>query len=793
MRIGFRKILRDLWRSKGRTLLAVLSITVGVFAVGMVSGMRDFVPARMMSSYRDTHPAHVTIYLSGIVTDDDLARLARVPGVLDIEGVRYLGARWQPAPTAALRNVTIAVRPDYADQKFNTIKLLSGTWPDRDSIAVEQSTVNSFPVLRSGALTLRLDEREREREFKITGVVKDLAVSPPASGGNPQFYMSPQMAETVFGVRGYGQLRVQVPVFSEKAAQDTVDLLKTQLEKMSAPVFFYQIQPPNEHPLQDAINLIILILNVMAILSLGLGLLLVINIVNAIVAQQVPQIGMMKAIGGTTRQMLQLYLSGVLVYGVLAVFIAVPLGVAVAAYFSTGMLGFFGIPPDPVFRVSNQAVIQQLVVGLLVPLLAALWPVLSGVRITVREAISSYGIRASFGKGVLDRALSRLRGLPRPLALTLRNTFRRKGRVALTEITLVMAGVVFIMVMSSAESFSHTIAFLSNSLGFKVQISFQRPVRNEEVQAIVAAQPNVEHVEMQLFEASTAYRGKDDVKGEDIFLNGVRPDSQLIKLPVIQGRWLLPEDDHAAVLTSEVADRLGVRIGDPIWISLGGKKIEWVVVGTVFDLNNLQRDVFVSRPVYASEVGLTGRGTWAWVSTLPDDGATQLRVESQLREALNARGLRVGSTQTYETVRVQTENIYSPISMMLLTLAALIALVGAIGLAGTLSINVLERRREIGVMRAIGASAPTIAGLFIGEGLLLGLLAWLIAIPLSVPVGQLFAFVMGQVFQLSILYQFSWNGALQWLIIIVVLSILGSLLPAIRATRVSVRESLAYE
>ena len=68
--------------------------------------------------------------------------------------------------------------------------------------------------------------------------------------------------------------------------------------------------------------------------------------------------------------------------------------------------------------------------------------------------------------------------------------------------------------------------------------------------------------------------------------------------------------------------------------------------------------------------------------------------------------------------------------MLLLTLAALIALVGAIGLAGTLSINVLERRREIGVMRAIGASGLTIASLFIGEGLILGLLAWLIAIPL---------------------------------------------------------------
>jgi putative ABC transport system permease protein len=332
---------------------------------------------------------------------------------------------------------------------------------------------------------------------------------------------------------------------------------------------------------------------------------------------------------------------------------------------------------------------------------------------------------------------------------------------------------------------------LSTSLGYKVLISFQRPVRSEEVQALIAAQPNVEHVEMQLSETTTAYRGKDDVLGEGIFLNGVPPDSQLIKLPVIQGRWLLPADDHAAVLTNEVVDQLGVQPGDPIWIRLSGQKTEWTVVGTVFDLGN---SIYVSRPVYAGEVGLTGHGTRAWVSTRPDDGATQLRVESQLREALNARGLRVGGTTTYETLRVRIEGIYSPISMLLLTLAALIALVGAISLAGTLSINVLERQREIGVMRAIGASSPAIAGQFIGEGLILGLLAWLIAIPLSMPVGQVFAFVMGQaVFQLSILYQFSWNGALQWLIIIVVLSIVSSAVPAIRATRVSVRESLVYE
>ena len=169
MRIGFRKILRDLWRSKGRTMLAVLSIAVGVFAVGMISGMSDLMPARMISSYRETNPAHVLITLSGIVSDDDLARLARVPGVLDIEGLGDLGARWQPDPEAALRDVLITIRPDYANQKLNTIQLLSGTWPDRHGIAVEQSTVDTFRMPRSGTLTLLVDEREREFKYHWRG------------------------------------------------------------------------------------------------------------------------------------------------------------------------------------------------------------------------------------------------------------------------------------------------------------------------------------------------------------------------------------------------------------------------------------------------------------------------------------------------------------------------------------------------------------------------------------------------------------------------------------------------
>lgn len=793
MSIGFRKIFRDLWRSKGRTALAVLSIFIGVFAVGMVGGVSDLLPARMVGSYRETNPAHIQIYLNGTVNDDDLTALSRLDGVAGIEGVRSLGARWRIDETQTLRNMDLTARADYEQQQFNTIKLLSGRWPTgSDEAVAERTSVETFGVPMDGSLTMVVNDRERP--IRIVGVAEDLNIQPPAFGGDATFFISRQMAENVFGAFGYIRLGVQIPAYSEAAAEAVVDRLKPQLDKIGAPVFFYQLTPPTEHPAQDTVNGVNFIMGVMAVLSLMLGLFLVINTINAIVAQQVPQIGVMKAIGGTTPQMVGLYLSGVIVYGLLALLVALPLGALAANAVTTLLLTMLVIPPDPVFRLSQSAVITQAVVSLLVPLLSALWPVFSGVRITVREAISNYGIGAGYGRGLLDRALARLRFLPRTASLTIRNTFRRKGRVALTQITLIMAGVVFIMVRSSAASFTYTIQFLTDTLGLKVLVNFQQPYRVDEITSVIAAQPNVDQIEMQLFQAGTAFIGKDVEKGEDIFLNAFRPESTLIDLPVTSGRWLLPDDDHAVVVNQDRATKLGVGLGDKIWLSLNGDtRTEWTVVGTVFDLSNLQRNVYVPLNVYQREAGLTGRATSAWLSTIPDDGATQLQVEKLVREALNARGVRVANTQTAEQIKQQNESTFGIITTMLMVMSALIAAVGAIGLAGTLSINVLERRREIGVMRAIGASSPTIAGLFIGEGLILGLIAWVVAIPLSIPVGQLFATVIGQVIQFSVIYQFSWDGAVTWLIIIVGLSILGSAVPAIRATRVSVRESLAYE
>jgi putative ABC transport system permease protein len=126
-------------------------------------------------------------------------------------------------------------------------------------------------------------------------------------------------------------------------------------------------------------------------------------------------------------------------------------------------------------------------------------------------------------------------------------------------------------------------------------------------------------------------------------------------------------------------------------------------------------------------------------------------------------------------------------------MAVIIGVVGSIALSGALSLSVMERRREIGVMRAIGASSGVIARLFIGEGLLLGWLSWLIALPLGLPAGWLMLRGLGAAIGFDLVYKYTPAGALYWLVIITVLSIVASLLPARGAMRVSVRESLAYE
>jgi putative ABC transport system permease protein len=137
--------------------------------------------------------------------------------------------------------------------------------------------------------------------------------------------------------------------------------------------------------------------------------------------------------------------------------------------------------------------------------------------------------------------------------------------------------------------------------------------------------------------------------------------------------------------------------------------------------------------------------------------------------------------------------LFGLISGLLQIMTFLVAIVGGIGLSGTLSINVMERRREIGVMRAVGASSGDVARIFMGEGLLLGVLSWAQAVPLSMVGARFFVQALGEALNFPFFYRYTLTGTWLWLAIVIILSLGASWLPARRATQISVRESLAYE
>jgi putative ABC transport system permease protein len=131
---------------------------------------------------------------------------------------------------------------------------------------------------------------------------------------------------------------------------------------------------------------------------------------------------------------------------------------------------------------------------------------------------------------------------------------------------------------------------------------------------------------------------------------------------------------------------------------------------------------------------------------------------------------------------------------LLMVLAFLTAMVSGIGLVGTLSIDVIERTKEIGVMRTIGARSGTIMSMFVLEALVQALLSWVIALPISLVGAPLLSNALGRIMLGTDLeYQYNYPAALVWLVLILIIGLLASILPARSASQISVRQSLAYE
>jgi putative ABC transport system permease protein len=789
MSIIWRKALRDLWRNKFRTALIVLSTAVGIFALGFVYGTSGIMTDEMTASHKASLFPHIALY-TGLFDREAVDTILHEPGVAQAEGLRVASLRWKLEGEEDWHDGYVTVRDDYEAQRTDLSILVDGDWPTDRTLAVERLSAQYFGIHPGAEIIVEFGRSERR--LPITGVARQSQVFPPQWGGDVAFFGT---METVAWLtdedEGFNRLNVLMESYSEEGAEELGEHLQDRLERMGVYVGGFQITDPEVHWAQETMDSILLILKVLGGLSLALSGFLIINMMNATVTQQIWQIGVMKVVGATGGRVVRLYLAMAATYGLLSLILAVLPGALAAHLLAGWLLGLFNIVNSGLHLIPL-AVGIQVAVGLIVPLVAALIPVIGGARITPHQAISNYGLGAGFGGNWLDRLIGHIRRLPRPLMLSLRNTFRRKARITLTLLTLVLGGLMFIVVLSVGASMSNTVEVLISDFGFDVLVVFDRAHRATRLQEASESVDGVARAEVWDVRMGTLELGDgEELQGQ---LWGIPDNSELFHPRIADGRALVPEDERAILLNNKIANDEGIKVGDVVTMTVEDTEIQWTVVGTIININNNSHDNFVPFDTMAHEIGNANRGAFVMMATEDHDAATHERIIRDLRAVYDAQRLKPVFFQSGGELRQQNKAQFDIITYLMLSMAVLAAIVGSVGLASTMSINVVERTREIGVMRAIGATSGKILSIVVIEGVMVGVLSWLIAVPLSYPGARAFSDLIGNtVFELPLDFSFSLFGLVSWLAIIVVLSALASLWPAIRATQVSVRESLAYE
>ena len=776
----------------------VAIIAIGAFAVGAVLGAKEFILQDVTRTWQASAPATIGLEVKPAVDDAMLASLENLPGVDTVEGwYQSKTVHWRRSLNDPWQSATLVALEDYEAETLRQVKIDSGDWPRRKLMGVQRGR-----GLAAGD-QVQLDIDNKVYAVDLNGVLYNAAHPSPASLPDPMFFTTRERFTQLTGEAGSSLILASIPTYSDARVKVAADLIQHELEKqdievnpaISAPGGFKsRTGKPDQFTGQDAINSVFLILNVMAATTLILGLFLVYNTINAVIVQQVNQIGIMKAVGARFSRILFLYLSMVIVYAVLALLVAIPLG-ALGAHGLRGlMVNRQGMIPGP-FAISTTAVAVQAAVALLSPLLVAILPIYLGARVTVREAINTYGL--SSGSNWLDRLLVKFQALPRLVSLTLSNTFRNQKRVFFTQITLVGAGVMFMMVMNTRATLTYTFDDVLLSI-FQVNIllDLEDEVRIKQMEALTLTHPEVTAVEVWGTAKGTARPLGQPESNDDsnVNLRGIPLPSRTYVPQLRAGRWLQAGDEYAVVLNQEVAQEIGVGVGDWITINIPPQREStWQVVGLLFEPVD-QEAALAPREPLLRELRQVGRGQSIRVKTLSQDAEGEAATVADLRTLYEVHGYEVtASTQdTAHRLATQRLNQMSMLFAILTGMAVMTALVGAVALSGTLAINVLERTREIGVMRAIGASAWVVAGQFVGEGLILGWLSWLLAIPLSIPAGQLIIKTLSGVLHIELVYQVSQTGVWYWLVIITILAIIASWFPAQKAAQTSVRESLAY-
>ncbi|MBI5342602.1 MAG: FtsX-like permease family protein [Deltaproteobacteria bacterium] len=797
----WRKLAGDLRNARGRLSMMVLAMAVGMFGIAAILSAYTILTREIGRNYLGTNPASALIEVDQ-VTDELVDAVRHRPGIANAESGTSLWARVEVKPDEWMPLLLFVVK-DFRAMKIGMVRPESGAYPPPEGSMLLERTGLPLVNGKFGDGIRVQTPNGPKRKIVISGLVHDPGLAPSWQEQTAYGYITLSTLALLGESGTLDTLKVTVsdPSPNVVAIERTVAGLAGWLRQQGYSVGEIRIPPPGKHPHETQMRAVLAMLILFSLMALVLSAVLTASTIGGMLAQQVRQIGIMKAIGARSSQIAGIYLALVVLMGGVAVVLGLPPGIAAGRGLARAIAELLNLTLYSE-AVPGWVYLVQLIAGLLVPFLIALGPILRATRITVREAINDYGTSIrTFRSSRLDALLGKIRGMDRTLLLSIRNTFRRRGRLMLTLGLLSAAGAMFMTALNVRAAWERNLADAASDRRYDLEIRLNGPHPEEKVLAIVSSVPGVQKVESWDIDPAAANRhdGLEIARtypdrGHGSFtLRSAPPGSRMIQLTMLGGRWLPPGDSDAVVL-NHMALRIfpGVKVGDTIHISVQGRQTAFHVVG-------IAREIVTPAAAYTSPegfhraLGRSGQTNAVRVVMKGHDEKTIGAVTREIERALERE--RISVKIDFSETRLDNAlsgHIYILIFALIL-MSAIMAVVGVLGLASAMGTTVVERTREFGVMRAIGGRTGTVMRNVIGEGVFIGLMSWGIAIVLSLPLSAGVGRLVGTLaFYFPLPLVLSPAAMIIWLTVIFLGSTAASAYPASRASRLTVRETLAY-
>ena len=781
---------RQVARHKARSALTMATLAAAVAGV-WIFVTPNRIDAAMEQRVEDDEIHDVILRPDGVGLDATaIDRLRTLPNVAGLEARVFFDTEMRFGDQ--LQRVVLVGVVDFGRQEVNRVHVGEGVAPGPGHALTDPQNARTgrFDAREGDVVTVEaLDGTPLT--LTVTGVGSTLFYSNWVGGGVSVLYVPVATIQQLQGSDHFSRVEVRVHDRSDEATDATVARVLAELDALD-PTLQYaslpEIRPAGEWPGEDEFDNFFVLFWTIGAVSLLSAMVLIASTMNTLIREQRRVIGIMKALGGRRRAVTMNFVVTALLLGggatVLGIALGIPLSNALVAFLSRQLTG-----AELEWKISWLGIGLSVFAGVGGAVLASIPALRQVARIPVQAALGTPGIESTFGQSALDRGVRRA-PLPRQWQLGLRAVVRCKARSATTVLQVALAVGTMLAFASAALTMIGVSEQSRLAEGGDIEIrssGADGAVIDDAAAELVAGVDGVDRVQPMV--------GVDArVSDTDTFVWGL-PADPVYRYDLAEGRWFdaaeVGDGAPVAVVGPALADIAELEVGGEVAVETEGGTVGLTVVGIDSTMVGDGKAVFLPLAT-ALPLRALAEPDRLWITTESAEHGDIDRVNLEVRDALAGRGYGVNTRARYIDREADRAGDRAVVAVIL-SMGVPVMAIGMIGLVSTMATNMLERRREIGVMRSIGARARDIRRVFRSEATVLVIVGWLLGIGAGWLLGRLLLGTINRAFHVSWPLRYPWWPIAVALLVSLVVAMAALARPLARVSRLPPSDALRYQ